>query len=295
MILVTGASGNVGEAVLSALRGKGAKVRAMSRHPQDQNGGVEEVFGDFDEPQSLNEPLRGVSVALLNSTSGPDVVRRQTAFIEAARRAGVRRIVTITSLGTGNENIDVQDARLHREIEKTVEDNDFDYAHLRPALFMQNVFHFAPGLRETGVIHYPFGDIRHAQIDVRDIGAAAAACLLQTGEIRAAFHLTGAEALTFDEMAAILTEITGRKIGYRALEPDEFGMMIKSFGVPEWLIEHIIEMSQALKSGLGTTPTADVQKITGRVPITFRRFAEDYKEQLREIVSSSHPHHHQEK
>lgn len=177
------------------------------------------------------------------------------------------------------------------DVEKTVEDNNFDYAHLRPALFMQNVFHFAPGLRETGTIHYPFGDVRHAQIDVRDIGAAAAACLLREGEIRAAFHLTGAEAFTFEEMATILTEVTGCTIHYRALEPDEFARMIKDSGVPEWLIEHIIEMSQALKSGLGTTPTTDVRKITGRTPISFRHFAEDYKKQLQELVNVDESNH----
>lgn len=291
MILITGASGNIGETVLAALRGKGAKVRAMSRHPQAQNNEIETVFGDFDEPESLIEPLKSVRVALLNSTSGPDLVKQQTAFIEAARRAGVRRIVTITSLGTGNENIDVQDARWHREVEQTVEDNNFDYAHLRPALFMQNIFHFAPGLRETGTIHYPFGDVRHAQIDVRDISAAAATCLLREGEIRAAFHLTGQEAITFEEMAAMLTEVTGRAIRYRALEPDEFAGMIKNSGVPEWLIEHIVEMSQALKSGLGTTPTTDVRKVTGRAPISFRRFVEDYKKQLRELVNPNESNH----
>src|ERR1044071_7411881 len=181
MILITGATGTTGRGVVGELQNLGATgVRALVRAPARAafigEAGFETVEGDFDRPETLGPALEGVEAALLLTPPSPQTVAHQSAFIAAAERAGVRRVVKLSAIGAGAAAPEGF-GKWHGITEELLKASGLGWTILRPNFFMQNLLGQAQTIASQGVIYQPGGDARASLIDARDIAAVVARSL----------------------------------------------------------------------------------------------------------------------
>jgi len=216
MILVTGATGNVGGEVVAALRATGAPVRAVVREPAATSlpSGVDVMQGDFELPESLPPALEGIrAVFLLGGWSDmPGVLRRIAA-------AGVERVVLLTSRCVIGGKADNPVTRMWLDSEAAVRRSGIAWTILRPSGFQSNALRWLPQLRDGDVIRAPWPDVAIAAIDPADIGAVAAVTLTEPGHDGRAYELSGPEPLKPADQIAMLAAVLERPLRYEAL-PD---------------------------------------------------------------------------
>lgn len=280
MILVTGATGTTGREVLKELRAAGVSgVRALVRDPARaafiRESGFETVGGDFDRPETLDAALEGVERALLLTPPSPQTLEQQRAFIEAARRAGVRRVVKLSAIGA-DAAAPEGFGKWHGQSEEVLKSSGVAWTMLRPNFFMQNLLGQAGQIAATGGIYQPLGDARASFVDVRDIAAVAARTLTEDGHEGQTYTLTGPEALSYADVAAKVSEAAGREIAYVPITPAQFREGALAAGLPEWLVSALEQLNETFVSGRAAEVTDDVRRAARREPTTFDRFARDH-------------------
>jgi uncharacterized protein YbjT (DUF2867 family) len=280
MILITGATGTTGREVVAELRGLGARgVRALVRDPARADfiraAGFEAVAGDFERPETLGPALAGVERALLLTPPTPDTVTHQREFIEAATTAGVRHVVKLSAVGA---DADAPEGfgKWHGQSENLLKTSGLDWTILRPNFFMQNLLGQAGQIASTGSIFQPVGDARASFIDARDIAAVAARTLTEEGHEGQTYVLTGPEALSYREVAAKLSEATGRSINYVPISPEQFRAGALGAGLPEWLVSALERLNELFAAGHAAGVTDAVRRVGRKEPATFDQFARDH-------------------
>lgn len=277
MILVLGASGKTGSATVDALLARRTAFRAVYRDPAKlaaaRQRGVDAVAADYGAPGSLDAVLAGVERMFLVAPPVPDLAELERAAIEAAVRVGVRQVVKISAW-------DVPRGRYrftlpHQEAEALLIRSGMDWTFLRPNGFMQQLLTSAPMIRDTGTWVFPFAGAVSV-IDTRDVGRVAAEVLTGSGHGGQAYELSGPEALTQEQQMAILSTALGRDIRYIAPPDEEWRAGAIAAGLPEWLVDRLIDLQRYFRDGEGSRVTREVERITGSPPTPFRRFAEDY-------------------
>jgi uncharacterized protein YbjT (DUF2867 family) len=205
MILVTGATGLSGSAVIRACVDTRLPVRALVRDPAKAAvlsipDTVEVAESDMLKPATLDGVLDGVERALM--ISGPDehMLETQCTFIDAAKRAGVRHIVKLSGMGCWSD-AKFRFARMHAEIEKYLEGSGVAWTHLRPSTFMQTFLREVPTILCGGTLNLPMADARLSPVDIDDIARVAVALLRGTGHEGKRYEMTGPEALATNEIA----------------------------------------------------------------------------------------------
>ncbi|QHL88984.1 NmrA family NAD(P)-binding protein [Nibribacter ruber] len=282
-ILVTGATGTVGNETVKALSAMGAHVRAGLRSVVKGENlkrlpGVEVVEIDFSRPATLTAAFTGIDTSFLITPFDEHQVEMAKQLIDAAQKAGVRHVVRLSASGAEAEP-GIQLGRWHREAEQYLEAAHLHYTHLRPTSFMQNfVNQHAQSIQEENAFYLPLGNGRVTYIDVRDIAAVAASILLHPeGHDGMAYTLTGAEALSGDEVASALSQATGRAISYVDVPEEAARNAMQQHQLPAWMIDSLLELNGICKANYASGTTDTVQEITGRPPHTFADFAETYK------------------
>jgi uncharacterized protein YbjT (DUF2867 family) len=208
MILVTGATGNIGGAVVRALLRAGVPVRALVR--EDAAGlpaGTEAVVGDLNRPESLRPALRGASAVFL--LSGYDGLERT---LELARRDGVEHVVLLSSSSAEAGDVTNAVARYHILSERAVAASGLSWTFLRPQAFMSNALRWRPQLSAGDVVRLPFASLPVATIHPDDLGEVAAAALLSDAHAGLAYRLSGPAALLPGEQLRILGTVLGRTL-----------------------------------------------------------------------------------
>lgn len=265
MILVTGATGNVGSEVAAALAERGERVRALVREPGDARlaQGVEAVAGDLGRPQSLNGALESVDrVFLLPGYPG---------VAEAIREAGAERIVLLSGGSAGNPDTGNAITRYMAAAEREVRGGGLDWTFLRPAAFMSNTLRWLPQLRVGDVVRLPFAGVRTACVDPADIAAVAVAALLEEGHGDRIHTPTGPESLLPEEQVATLAEVLGRDLRFEAQPDDEAREEMLKTTPPDYVdafFDFYVAGSLDESRVLGT-----VEDVTGRPPRSFRDWA----------------------
>ncbi|NUT92827.1 MAG: NAD(P)H-binding protein [Saccharothrix sp.] len=264
MILVTGATGNVGREVVRALTGAGAPVRALVRAPGDLP--VEQVVGDLDEPGSLDTALDGVRAVFLlpGYRDMPGVVDR---FV----RAGVERVVLLSSQAAVATDTDNVVSGYMTASETAVRESTVDWTVLRPAAFMSNALRWLPQLRVGDVVADAFGDVPIATVDPADIAAVAAKALLEDGHAGKAYSLTGPEALLPEDRLRILGRALGRDLRFEALDDDRAREQMNATTPPEYVKAFFSFYRDKTIDETTVHPT--VEQVTGRPPRTFEQWA----------------------
>ena len=274
-ILVTGATGTVGAHVVRELAKRGAAVRAAARGAAkaDLPAGVEPVELDFADAASVERALAGVSTAFLLTPFTEDQVILGARFIDAAKAAGVGRIVKMSAIGSDIEP-GIQLGRWHSAIERHLEGSGIAHTILRPNNFMQNFIGFYPPDRE-GKIYLPWGDGACSFIDAADIGRVAAVTLLDAGHEGKAYTLTGPAAFTMSEAASVLSTVTDRAIGYVDVPEAAARSAMLGLGMPGWMTDAMLELHAIDKAGYAAVVNDDVRTITGTPARSFDAFARE--------------------
>jgi uncharacterized protein YbjT (DUF2867 family) len=274
MILVTGATGTVGSEVVKQLVAAGERPRVFVRDPvkgQRLGSQVEQVVGDLDRPETIAAALVDVDRLFLVTTQSPRQPDWECSVIEAATSAGVRRVVKL-SVFNADQRSPLQIARQHRQAEHTLEESGLAATILRPVFFMQNLL----GMVRGDKIATAAGKGRVAMIDARDIAAVAAAALLGDGHAGKTYTLTGPEALTFDDVARIVSQQTCRQISHVEVPPEGIRSTLQAVGVPAWFAGDMATLQSMLADGYEEDTTDDVRSVTGGPPRTLHQFAADF-------------------
>ena len=277
MILVTGASGTVGSEVVKALGGRSAGVRAGYRtRPQNVPAGVESVKLDYERPETIRPALQGVdTLFLLSNTVDPE-----RKVVDEAKRAGVKRIVKLSVIGAAEEGFTF--ARWHRAVEKYIEASGLGWTFLRPNGFMQNVVtYMGETIRSQSAICSPAGNAAASHVDARDVGAVGARVLTDKGHEGKAYELTGPAALTYGQIAEILSRVLGRTIGYVPISPEQYRQAAVAAGTPEGYADALVDLNRYYLEGKASVVTPSVRQLTGRDAIPFEQFARDHADKLR--------------
>jgi uncharacterized protein YbjT (DUF2867 family) len=277
MILVTGATGLNGSALLRLLSAKGIATRALVRSRARAEAiaalpDVEIVEGDMARPETLGVALRDVDRAMLISSSDPVMLEVQSGFIDAARAAGVKHVVKLSGI-MPDLTSPFRFARMHGEIERRLEASGMAFTHLRAGEFMPAYFRQVPSIVARGAMFLPMEDARIASIDVSDIAEIAALALTGSGHEGKTYPLTGPEALTMAEVAEKLSAATGKTIRYVNVAPEEARKAQLAAGMPPYLADALVELFAERRKGKEAQVSAMAQTLPGRRPSSFDEFA----------------------
>jgi uncharacterized protein YbjT (DUF2867 family) len=279
-ILITGATGNVGSAVLDILSSTDANLRALVHdEPKAQSlrdRGVEAILGDFLEPESLAPALEGVGTVLLITPIHPEQVRQAANVIEAARDSDNDPRIVRLSVAQASHEAPTKNSRQHAQIEEELISSGLPYTLLRPTTFMQNTLATARAVASEGRIYQPFKDGKLGMIDARDMGKVAAKVLTEEGHEGKTYTLTGPAAISFYEIAEMLSEVLGKKVDYVPISLEKAKEAMLGMGLSEWKAEVLIEYARAHSEGYSNFTTEDVEQLTGHPATSYREFATNF-------------------
>ena len=273
-ILVTGATGNLGGAVVRALLDRGLKVKAGTTRPETVTvpGGAQIVKTVYEQPETLASALKGADgLFLVAPPLDGEAPAKLMPVIDQAKSAGVAHIVFNSALG-----VDQNEAAPLRVIERHLMDSGIGYTILRPNFFMENFSTgFVAPMIAQGGIYLAAANERTSFISTEDIAAVAAAAFKKE-HFGAAYNLTGSAALDHTQVAGILSEVTGKPIQYHALSEEAMMQGARDQGMPEGAVQYLAVLYQAVRNGWMAAVTDDVTRVTGRAPITFGAFAQKH-------------------
>ena len=221
MILITGASGNVGKEVVKQIAQTGAQVRAAFQSEGKAlavPSGVETVTVDYNQPETLRVALEGVDRVFLVGPPTAELPELERKAMDVIVRSDVRQVVKLSAMG-GRDAIF---PRQHAESEAYIQSSDVPYTFLRPNGFMQNLVNYnAATINTQNAFYGSEGDGRVSQIDLRDVAAVAVKTLTENGHAGNTYTLTGPEAVTNTEIAQLLSSALGREIRFINLTPSQ--------------------------------------------------------------------------
>jgi uncharacterized protein YbjT (DUF2867 family) len=283
MILVTGASGNVGKAVLNEVARSGAKHKAMYRSANEAAkapAGTQAVTADFAKKETLAPALRDVEAVYLVCSPIPDLVQLEINMIDACVTAGVKHIVLNSALGAGDYAKSYPS--WHRKVEDKLKSTGISFTILQPNSFHQNVVaFFAPSIRAQGVFYSSMRDARVSFLDVRDIAVAAVKTLAPGEHSGKTYELNGPEALTYAELAEKISKQAGRPVQYVDVPIEAQRKAMLEQGMPGWQVDALIDLQEYYTSGKGGAVDQALPKLVGRAPITMDRFLAEFAGEFR--------------
>lgn len=279
MNVVTGATGLAGSEIVRALLERGQPVRAFVRDADKARSlfgnAVELSVGDFGDPHAVRAALADAERIVLSGPDDPRRVAWESEAIDAAAAAGVRRVVKVSSL-VAERGSPVAFWDWHARIEQHLRASGVPAVMLRCAPYMTNVLAAAESVARDGVLPAPAGTARIAMIDPRDVGAAAAAALLDSGHDGRTHVVTGPAAITYAELAADLAAATGRPVRYVAVSDADARQAMLRQGLPDAVAAQVVAVFAMLRRGMAKRVTSTVEALTGRPPYSFRAFAHDH-------------------
>jgi uncharacterized protein YbjT (DUF2867 family) len=267
MILVTGATGNVGRHVVDALVDAGAEVRALSRDPG--TAGLPKSV-EVAETDALR--LDGVTALFLH----PAMVRKGAgALLKKAADEGVRRIVALSSAAALDDDPGNAIAVHHRTLEQEIEESGLQWTFVRPGAFASNTLQWAEQIRSSGVVRAPYGRAGIAPVDERDIADVAARALLNDDLVGARPVLTGPESVTQIEQVRLIGEAIGRPLRFEEITPEVAREKMVGGHMPPAAADTLLRMMADFEDRPAEVSPA-VEQITGRPPRTFAHWAADH-------------------
>ncbi|MDJ1134140.1 NmrA family NAD(P)-binding protein [Streptomyces iconiensis] len=281
MILVTGATGNVGRPLVAELAASDVKVRALTRDPSTAllPAGVEAARTD-----ELGAALEGVEAVFLNPAvfwDGP------AELLRLAAERGVRRVVTMSSSSVVRADV-ASDSPIvihHRELEAEVEtactESGMRWTHLRPDVFATNTLGWAPQVRESGVVRTAYAQAHSAPVHEADIAAVAALALTEAAGLDGAGPvLTGPESVTQAEQARLIGEAVGKPVSFEEISREEAQAALVAQGAPGGVADTLLDMAA---QGVGTPAEVSpaVERLTGRPAPSYAAWARDHADDFR--------------
>jgi len=277
MILVTGASGLSGSAVIREFARQQTPVRALVRsrakaHDLEMLPTVELVEGDMLRPETLVNALSGVERILLISTADQQMLETQCAFIDAAKKADVRHIVKFSGLNSALDSPFLF-TRMHAEIERYLEHSGLTWTHLRPGQFMQVYLREVPTIVSKCAFFLPLEDAKLAPVDIEDIAQAAFVLLTTPGHEGKSYEMTGPQALSMTEIAEQISLAIGKTVRYVNISQAERRQALLAAGVPPYLADALDVQARERRKGTEAVVHPETHAALGIRPTTFAEFA----------------------
>ena len=284
MYAVVGATGNTGHAVVKELKGLGENpvcvVRNADKAKEVLGADTKTALAELDDRAGLEKALAGSKRVFIVTGHNPKSAAQQINVIDAAKAVRAEYIVKVSGgRAVTGPNVESVNGRAHHEIEEHLKTCGLQWCILSPGLFMQNIVGQAANIKNDGKIVQPWPkDLPVALIDVRDTGALGARVLRDPGKHAGkVYSFTGAST-TYGDFANVISEVLGKPITYVALTLEQAEQGMKTRGMPDWLVTHLLAISRAGANGaFSKENTQPILDIVGRAPITTRQFAQDYK------------------
>jgi len=273
MILVTGATGNVGKELVRQLLDKKAQVRVFVRNESKAamlGDRAELALGDLDKPETLLPAMQGVECLYLVTA----VTQQVTNLIEAARRAEVRYIVKQSTIEAGRS---LGPGKWHREQEKLIEASGLSWTFLRPTMMMVNTIEWwAPTIKSQNAVYFPGGKGSVSPVDPSDIAAVASTVLTQAGHEGKIYELTGPEVLTIQKMVQILARVLGKPICYLNVPAVMARIWMRRSGLSKHLVNGLMETLGALRRNEYAYVTDVVARVGEREARSYEAWCSDH-------------------
>ncbi|MHB9156351.1 MAG: SDR family oxidoreductase [Endomicrobiales bacterium] len=225
MIVVTGANGRLGRLVVKFLRDRvpvpriAVSVREPEKAADIEDAGIEVRKADFSDRASVSRAFAGADKVLIVSTGGPNVVSEHRNAVEAAVEAGVKHIVYTSGIQAPSTFV----AEVHRQAEEAIKASGLAYTFLRDNMYAEVLVWEVLGAVKAGVLSAPAGEGKVTAVTRADCAAAAAAVLSTDGHENRIYDITGPESIGWNDLAAIASGITGKRIAYAPVLPDTAG------------------------------------------------------------------------
>lgn len=278
-LLVIGANGKIGQELVLLAAKKGYNVKAAIRDKEKAESinieNVTLIEFDFNKPETWEEALTETDfVFLLASAQLDNPYEEVKPFIEYLNKSKIKHTTFSTAMG-----VEQSDNNPLRLLEKEIENSAKPYTLLRPTWFMQNFFtSLKSKIKEEGKLILPAGDSKTSFIDTRDIAECALKSFHEESMKNRAFKLTGGESLTHYQVVDYISKATGKEVKYIPVMLVEYRDMLMQMGLSEHKADGIISIFDMMAKGFTDYITDNVEKILGRKPITFQKFAQDYAE-----------------
>lgn len=277
MILVTGAAGKTGRAVIQELSAKGEAVRALVHRPEqvsvvEKRGAREALVGDMRQGATMDQATRNVRVVYhICPNVSPDEVAIGQAVVAAARSAGVEHFCFHSVLHPQTEAMPHHWLKLR--VEEQLFESGLSFTILQPAAYMQNVLVHWDRIREEGVYRVPYTvETRLSLVDLEDVAEVAALALTEPGHTGATYELVGAEALSQTEVATILSQGLGRPVRAKAVPIETWERQARASGLADYQVKTLVKMFHYYEDyGFCGNPSV-LGWLLGRPPTTFRTF-----------------------
>ncbi|MFN7123872.1 MAG: SDR family oxidoreductase [Hydrogenophaga sp.] len=276
-ILITGATGNIGRALVAQLA-QMVSVQVVASSPKGQSvAGVPSRALNLLDATSAQAAMQGIDRLFLLTPAHPDMEAMTAHAVQAAQAAGVQHIVRVSGAGADPAS-DIVIARLQGRCDQIVIDSGIPYTLLRPKNFMQNFATFLRDMIRAGAVYSSQGDGRVPFIDARDIAAVAAKVLIEpAAHSGQAYTLTGSEALTNAEALAEIEQAIGRKVSLVAISEEQAIEGMRQAGMPEPMVQAMSSLNRVIAAGWVAEVTEDVSRLLGRPATAWADFAAEHR------------------
>jgi uncharacterized protein YbjT (DUF2867 family) len=279
--LITGATGDIGSRVVRFLLRRGERPRVFARDGRKARvrfgDRVDVAVGDLADAGSLYAALAGVD-ALFLVNSGPEIASRDAAAAQAAKAAGVRHLVKLSSMDARQ---DVGTGVWHARGEAAIRASGIAFTFVQPTGFMENALFWATTIKAAGVVRSVTGDGKIPFIHSDDIAAVATEALTTREYDGKSLPITGPEALSYAEMAAKIGAAIGKRVGFEAISEEQVRQRMTESGDSEEMIVAHLSIYRAIREGRLAAVTDNVECVLGCKPIGFDRWAQQHAEAFR--------------
>ena len=278
MILVTGATGQLGTAVVKKLLEStsasqiAALVRDENKASALKEKGVDIRVGNYDSAASIDQAMQGIEKVLLIAGTDEDKrLQQHQTVVDAAKKAGVQCVAYTSRTLKDRSTIANKLMEGHFQTEDYIKASGLNYALFRNVLYMDTIPQFVGGEKvfETG-INLPTGHGRVPFALRSEMGEAIAHALLESNSINRIYKLTGSESYSFDDVAATLSDLSGKTVGYTPAEKSAFEAQMKERGTPEIMVQRVVGFMTDIKNGQEEAVSPDLENLLGRKPASLR-------------------------
>jgi uncharacterized protein YbjT (DUF2867 family) len=280
VILVTGATGRPGSAVIREFAQRREPVRALVRDRSKAEAlqglpDVEVAYGDMLWPETLGDALAGVDRILMISAAGPQMLETQVTFIDAAKKAGVGHIVKFSGEDSarGFDSEKFRSTRSHEQIQRYLMGSGVPWTMLRPSQFMQVYFEEVPTIAAAGELRLPLGSATLAPVDIDDIAKVAHAVLTTPGHEGKTYKMTGPEALTMADIAQAISHAIAKPVRHVDVTPEQKHQEWLDAGYPPARADAFVQLFNERRELAHSDVYLATHETFGIEPTTFAQFA----------------------
>jgi uncharacterized protein YbjT (DUF2867 family) len=277
-VLVTGATGNTGSLLVPELLQAGIDVRIFVRDETKADNlkklGAKVIKGDLDKPETITDAVSDVDKIYLLTWNGETALQQAKNVINAAVKNGNPHIIRHSMWGSENSRIIDQGL----QIEEIIKSSGLPWTMVKPTFYMQNTMMAAGTIASDGVIYWDMKDGKLAMIDVRDIADSAFAVITGKGHEGKSYILTGPRAISFSEVADVFSKTLNKEVKYVNVPGDVAFQSMVNFGLPEWIAEGYVELSEGFSKNFASKVTGNVETLTGHPARSFETFAGDFSQ-----------------